>query len=165
MAPKSSNASLGCVLVTGGCGLVGHHIVSLIVERYPGSTVAGLDLRTTHRRIDSSKVSYHDGDICDLGGLRALFQKIKPDVVIHTAAAIADSSTPDALMYKINVDGTKHLLTAAKESGVKAFVYTSSSSVIIGDVKEVINADESWPILTGKEQPEFYTATKVSKRQ
>jgi sterol-4alpha-carboxylate 3-dehydrogenase (decarboxylating) len=63
-------------------------------------------------------------------------------------------------MYKVNVDGTDNLLNVARETGVKAFVYTSSASVIMDKENDVINADERWPVISGKEQPEYYTHTK-----
>jgi sterol-4alpha-carboxylate 3-dehydrogenase (decarboxylating) len=157
---SSHNSSLGHVAVIGGCGFLGYHMVNLILKQYPESKVSALDVRTTNR-VDDSRVSYHNCDITDISSLTDLFQKIKPDVVIHTAAIIPDLGVPDKVVYKVNVEGTKNLLKAAREADVKAFVYTSSSSVVIGNVDGVINADESWPVLTGKDQPEYYTATKV----
>jgi sterol-4alpha-carboxylate 3-dehydrogenase (decarboxylating) len=65
------------------------------------------------------------------------------------------------VMLKVNVDGTNNLLKAAKEVGVKAFVFTSSASVIMDAVNDVVNADESWPVIVGDKQPEYYTHTKV----
>jgi sterol-4alpha-carboxylate 3-dehydrogenase (decarboxylating) len=158
-AEKGFHTTLGHVVVTGGCGFLGHNIVKLILEQYPKSSVSALDVRTTNR-VDSAKVSYHTCDITDGLALNELFQKLKPDVVIHTAAIIPDR-TSNAVVYKVNVDGTRNLLEAAKNAEVKAFVYTSSSSVIIGNVDQVINADESWPLLVGNDQPEFYSRTKV----
>jgi len=61
----------------------------------------------------------------------------------------------------VNVDGTKNVLAASQEADVKAFVYTSSSSVVVGDVDNVSSADETWPVLTGTDQPEYYTRTKA----
>jgi sterol-4alpha-carboxylate 3-dehydrogenase (decarboxylating) len=148
------------VAVTGGCGFLGSHIVNLILKQYPDSKVSGLDVRTTNR-VEDARVSYYNCDITDLAALTELFRKIKPDVVIHTAAIVPNKAIPDAVVLKVNVDGTKNLLIAAKDADVKAFIYTSSSSVVIGNVDEVINADESWPVVIGKDQPEFYTSTKV----
>jgi sterol-4alpha-carboxylate 3-dehydrogenase (decarboxylating) len=106
-------------------------------------------------------VSYHNCDITDLSAVRDVFQKIKPDVVIHTAATVPSGLITDAVMYKVNVDGTKNLLAAAQELNTKAFIYTSSASVVVGHVDEVIRADESWPVMVGKDQPEYYSNTKV----
>lgn len=159
MSRPEAQPSLGKVVVVGGCGFLGSHIVSLIVKRHPKTQVAVLDLRTSSNRNASPTVSYHDGDITDLAAMKTLFSKIKPDAVIHTASPHFDLK-PE-IHDKVNVQGTKNLLQAAQDSGVKAFVYTSSASVILDAVTELVNADERWPIVAGKEQPEYYTTTKV----
>ncbi|KAF2836246.1 hypothetical protein M501DRAFT_1019048 [Patellaria atrata CBS 101060] len=138
-----SDIPLGHVLVTGGCGFLGHHIVNLLLERDPEVRISVLDLRTTHNRNLNSQVSYYDGDITDYSKTKSLFETLRPDVVIHTASPHFNLS-PDILL-KVNLDGTKVLLQGAQETGVKAFVYTSSAS-IIHDGKNLINADERWPL-------------------
>lgn len=142
---------------------MGSHIVSLIVKRHPQTQVAVLDLRTISNRNASANVSYHDGDITDAAAMQSLFAQIRPDAVIHTASPHFDLK-PE-IHDKVNVGGTKVLLAAAQSAGVKAFVYTSSASVILDPTTELINADERWPLVTGKAQPEYYTTTKVGKHQ
>ncbi|KAF2636711.1 hypothetical protein P280DRAFT_552873 [Massarina eburnea CBS 473.64] len=159
MSVPQKITSLGKVVVVGGCGFLGHHIVKLILERLPASQISVLDLRTTANRQDSPTVSYHDGDISDLDAMQAFFAKTKPDVVIHTASP--HFHLPAAVHDKVNVTGTKNLLKAAQDSGVKAFVYTSSASVVLGPHTELVNADETWPLVTGDAQPEYYTTTKA----
>lgn len=151
--------SLGHVVVIGGCGFLGSHIVSLIIKRHPNSTVSVLDLRTSSNRHASSQVSYHDADITDLALLQKLFKQLKPDAVIHTASP--HFHLPAAVHDKVNIQGTKNLLQAAQESGVKAFVYTSSASVVLGPETELVNATEAWPMVLGDAQPEYYTTTKA----
>lgn len=160
MTTTSTQKSIGHVVVTGGCGFLGSHIVKLLVERYPESRVSVLDLRTTLNRVASANVSYHDGDITDELRMVELFGKLRPDVVMHTASPVAHGIKQE-LMRAVNVDGTRNLLRAARESGVKAFVYTSSASVIFDNETELVNADESYPIVAGKDQPSYYTSTKV----
>ncbi|CAN9396929.1 unnamed protein product [Alternaria alternata] len=159
--PNNSDTiqSLGKVLVIGGCGFLGSHIVSFIVNRHPQTQVAVLDLRTNSNRNSSPNVSYHDGDITDAAAMKALFSEVKPNAVIHTASPHFDLK-PE-IHEKVNVGGTKVLLKAAQEAGVKAFVYTSSASVILDHETELINADERWPLVTGDAQPEYYTTTKA----
>jgi sterol-4alpha-carboxylate 3-dehydrogenase (decarboxylating) len=151
--------SLGKVLVVGGCGFLGGHIVSLIVERHPQTQVVVLDLRTNSNRHTSNTVSYHDGDITDAAAMSALFAQIRPDAVIHTASPHFDLKP--AIHDAVNIGGTKNLLKAAQDAKVKAFVYTSSASVVLGAATELINANEEWPLITGAAQPEYYTTTKV----
>ncbi|KAL1603544.1 erg26, C-3 sterol dehydrogenase [Paraconiothyrium brasiliense] len=159
MAAKTPVPSLGHVTVVGGCGFLGSHIVSLIVKRHPSTRVSVLDLRTSTNRNASSQVSYHDGDITDLAFLKKLFAELKPDTIIHTASP--HFHLPPAVHDKVNIEGTKNLLSAAQETGVKAFVYTSSASVILGPETELVNATEEWPMVTGDAQPEYYTTTKA----
>lgn len=160
MASTQNPASLGKVLVVGGCGFLGHHIVDYIVKRHPSTQISVLDLRTSSNRSSSSNVAYYDGDITDFAAVKSVFSKLKPDAVIHTASP--HFNLPSEVLDKVNVDGTKNLVKAAQETGVKAFVYTSSASVILNPKYELVNADETWPIVAGPEQPEYYTTTKVS---
>lgn len=157
-AQQSQQKSLGHVLVTGGCGFLGSHIVGLLLERSITSKLSVLDLHTSRNR--QEKADYYDGDITDSDGVKTLFEKLKPDVVIHTASPIFNANNPD-LMYKVNVDGTKALVKAAQDSGVKAFVYTSSASIISDQKNNIIYADERWSILPQNAQPEYYSFTKV----
>ncbi|KAF2277526.1 uncharacterized protein EI97DRAFT_500467 [Westerdykella ornata] len=151
--------SLGRIAVIGGCGFLGSHIVSLLVERHPKTSIAVLDLRTSSNRNLSPNVSYHDCDITDYEGVKSLFERLKPDGVIHTASP--HFHLAPAIHDKVNVGGTKNLLKAAQETGVKAFVYTSSASVILGPNVELVNADEEYPLVVGDAQPEYYTTTKA----
>lgn len=159
---SASNApvkSLGHVLITGGCGFLGHHIVNLLLERHPSTRVSVLDLRTTHNRKSSPNVSYYDSDVTDSEATKTLFAKLKPDVVIHTAGSPLIAK--NEVHHKVNVEGTKNILSTAQENGVKAFVYTSSASVIYDPKSELINANETYPLITGDAQPEYYTTTKA----
>lgn len=159
MADLAKITSLGTVIVVGGCGFLGSHIVNFIVKRHPQTKIAVIDLRTTNNRNLSSTVSYHDGDITDPAAMQAIFTKVKPDAVIHTASP--HFNLKPEIHDKVNVGGTKVLLQAAQNAGVKAFVYTSSAGVVLDAINELKNADERWPLVTGKEQPEYYTTTKV----
>ncbi|EDN02393.1 C-3 sterol dehydrogenase/C-4 decarboxylase [Histoplasma capsulatum] len=199
---------LGSVLVTGGCGFLGSHIVDQLLNfpseanassnsdstqdrmipsrvrktngepdtrfavpplsnRYPtykNTKVSVLDLRTVHNRYPGA--DYYEADIMSVEQLLEVFRKVKPDVVIHTVSPPPMQSMPE-LLYRINVDGTRNLLEVAgglkgEWGGVcKAFVYTSSSSVVHDCHSDLIRADEKWPLITGKLQYEYYTETKA----
>ncbi len=156
---------LGTVVVIGGCGFLGHHVVNQLVEMY-NCKVAVIDIRTLrNRRPKSDGVSYYDGDMTNLEALTGLFEKIKPNVVIHTASPIAVAETPNEFLYKVNVLGTKNVITACQTTGVTALVYTSSASVISDSVTDLINADERWPILRGANQTDYYAETKAAAEE
>ncbi len=84
-------------------------------------------------------------------------------MVIHTAspAPQAASATSDALFKKVNVDGTQCVIETCRKTGVKALVYTSSASVVSDNKSDLINVDERWPVIRGKDQTEYYSETKV----
>jgi sterol-4alpha-carboxylate 3-dehydrogenase (decarboxylating) len=158
--PPQSKKSLGNVLVIGGCGFLGHHIVSLLLSSTT-SKISVLDLHTTrNRRPESDNVSYYDGDITTLSSILTVFQKAKPDVVIHTASPTLVGGSK-AMYQKVNVEGTKCVIEACQKSGVKALVYTSSASIISDNASDLVNASEKWPIIPPKSQTEYYSQTKV----
>jgi len=160
MAPISKTP-LGNVVVIGGCGFLGHHIVNLLLSSY-ACKISVIDLFTNrNRRPDSDGVSYYDGDITSVSSLTLIFEKIKPDVVIHTASPNLIGAN-DALYYKVNVEGTKCVIEACQKTGVKALVYTSSASVLSDTQSDLVNADESWPVIPPSAQIEYYSTTKVS---
>ncbi|OAA66731.1 c-3 sterol dehydrogenase c-4 decarboxylase [Niveomyces insectorum RCEF 264] len=175
MANKQSTAkqlSLGKVMVIGGCGFLGHHVVNLLVRDYvPKGTASGVsvvDLRCDrNRRPDADGVRYFDADITDADRLAAIFQEAAPDVVVHTASPAAQSSNPtaDALFYKVNVEGTRSVVAACKAAGVRCLVYTSSASILSDNKSDLINADERWPVIRGKEQTEYYSETKAAAEE
>lgn len=160
--PPTTKKSLGNVLITGGCGMLGGHIIDLLLSSYT-CTISVVDLRTTNnRRPESTGVKYYDGDITDQDGLNKIFGIVKPDVVMHTASPNGnDNKSSRGLFYKVNVEGTKCVIEACHKADVKALVYTSSASVISNNIDDLINADERWPVLRGEAQSDYYSETKV----
>ena len=154
---------LGPVLVVGGCGFLGHRIVSRLRES-ASLQIWVLDLYTEHNRV--AHVSYCDGDITSDSIVQAILQKVKPRTVIHTAspnvlAEHPNFATRKALYEKVNILGTQNLIKCAGESGsVKAFVYTSSASVVHDSINDFFEADESLPVLQTPQQTEIYSHTK-----
>ena len=154
---------LGPVLVVGGCGFLGHRIVSRLRES-AGLEIWALDLDTEHNRFHH--VSYCDGDITSYSDVQAALQKIKPRTIIHTASPNVLTEHPNfatrkALYEKVNIIGTQNLIECAGKSGsVKAFVYTSSASVVHDSINDLFEADESLPVLQTPQQTEIYSHTK-----
>lgn len=152
---------LGNVLVTGGCGFLGHHIVHQLLHDCQTESVSVVDLRCSHNRKDGAR--YFEADITDADKLAKVFADAKPDVVIHTASPLAagDDVSSKELYDRVNVDGTKNVIAACQNAGVTALVYTSSASIVSDNENDIINADERWPVLSGKMQPVYYSETKV----
>ena len=111
-------AALESVLVTGGCGFVG--------APSPDTEPVQVSLVSRNPKNKDSRVTYHAANITNETEIQELFEKVKPQVVIHTVS-------PDPLdtnaLQGTNVDGTMILLrcaTACPET--RAFIYTSSDS-------------------------------------
>jgi sterol-4alpha-carboxylate 3-dehydrogenase (decarboxylating) len=155
---------LGKVMVIGGTGFLGHHVVNMLVESWKTDSISVVDLRTgRNRRPESDGVCYFEADITNAAALNSIFEEIRPDAVIHTASPPpqADIASSSALFKLVNIDGTKCVVEACQNYGVKALVYTSSASVVSDNKSDLANADETWPIIRGAAQTEYYAETKV----
>ena len=109
------------ILITGGAGFIGSHVVRLFVEKYPNYHIFNLDALTYAGNLENlkdveNKVNYTflKGDITDEVFINTLFEKYKFDRVIHLAAeSHVDRSIKDPLAFvKTNVIGTMILLNA-----------------------------------------------------
>jgi len=119
----------GTILVTGGAGYVGSHICEAVANA--GFKVVVYDNFSNGHRMFAKFGDAIEGDIRDAAALRAAFDIHKPKGVIHCAALIevATSITDTANYYDNNVGGAINLIRAAQESGVDAFVFSSTCAV------------------------------------
>ena len=117
------------VLVTGGAGYIGSHMVKLLAERGDEVTVLD-DLSTGHAdAVRGAKLV--QGDIADLPSTKELLRKNRIEAVIHFAAAslVAESVTDPLKYYARNVGGTASLLKAMREAEVRKIVFSSTAAV------------------------------------
>ncbi len=107
------------ILITGGAGFIGSHVVKTFVQKYPQYTIHNLDLLTYAGNLENLKevekaenYTFLKGDICDEPFVQALFQKEQYSHVIHLAAeSHVDRSIEDPLVFaRTNVMGTLVLL-------------------------------------------------------
>ena len=146
------------ILVTGGAGFIGSHIVEYLVQR--GDSVTVVDNLNTGKienlKSVFKKINFAQIDIRDFKVLKNLMENI--DGVFHQAAmaSVQDSFRIPEKFHDVNVNGTENIFKIAKEFGIKV-VYASSSSVY-GDtsILPITESDEKRPI-----NP--YAKTKLEK--
>jgi UDP-glucuronate 4-epimerase len=126
------------VLVTGGAGFIGSHMVDALLT--DGHTISVIDdfndfydPKIKRKNLDPvlDDIRLHSIDIRDKDAVLSTFSVERPDAVLHLAAraGVRPSIESPELYLATNINGTFHLLEAAKEYGVKRFVFASSSSV------------------------------------
>jgi nucleoside-diphosphate-sugar epimerase len=119
------------VLVTGGAGFIGSHLVDALIER--GAKVRVLDNFSTGRRENlehcMGRIDLVEGDVRDIDACRKACHGV--EFVFHEAAlgSVPRSMKDPATTIAINVTGTANVFTAAKDAGARRIVYASSSSV------------------------------------
>jgi dTDP-glucose 4,6-dehydratase len=113
------------ILVTGGAGFIGSHLVRLLVNKYPNYHIINMDVLTYAGNLENLKdIEFKENytfvkcDICDVEKVNQVFKKHQIDSVIHLAAeSHVDRSINDPFSFaQTNVMGTLNLLQAAKKS-------------------------------------------------
>jgi len=123
------------VLVTGGAGFIGSHLVQALIDR--GDEVSIVDNfdpfypERLKRRALHPRARLLESDIRDQDAMHRAFGEVKPDVVVHLAAlaGVRPSLERPAAYMDVNARGTATVLEAARKAGTARFVLGSSSSV------------------------------------
>jgi len=128
------------ILVTGGAGYIGSHIVENLVKTK--NRVIILDnLVTGYKRLINKKVKFIKADIKNKKDLIKIIKNNKIDSIIHLAAYlnVSEAERNKKKYYNNNIIGTKNLIEACKNSSVKNIIFSSSCAVygnVKGDVSE-----------------------------
>jgi UDP-glucose 4-epimerase len=133
------------ILVTGGAGFIGSHIVDAYVAG--GHQVVAIDdLFTGHAKNVNPGARFHEMDVRD-AALQELFAEERFEVVNHQAArGNVRASMEDPMVYAdVNVRGGVNLLECARKTGVRKFIYSSTGGCVYGE-PEYLPADEKHPI-------------------
>jgi dTDP-glucose 4,6-dehydratase len=160
------------ILITGGAGFIGSHVVRLFVEKYPNYQIVNLDKLTYAGNLENirdienaANYAFEKDDITDLGAMRALFSKYNFDAVIHLAAeSHVDRSITEPLVFvQTNVIGTAVLLQTAKEQWQGNFENKLFYHVSTDEVYGSLEKPENFFLETTPYDPRSpYSASKAS---
>jgi UDP-glucose 4-epimerase len=149
------------VVVTGGAGFIGSHLVDRLVREGWGEVVAVDNLHrgklaNLRDHLERGRIAFREADIRDAGAMAAVIRGA--DVVYHLAAQSSVMGAVADLDYSFttNVVGTYNVLKAAQEAGVRRLVFTSSREAY-GE-PAVLPVDEEQPLLSKN----TYGASKVA---
>ena len=128
------------VFVTGGSGFVGRNLIGELANR-------GVEVRALARSdsavtaVEKAGAQAVRGNLDATDAMRAAMESC--DAVFHAAAKVSLWGDPDEF-HRVNVDGTQHVIDAAKAAFVPRLVHVSTEAVLAGG-KPIVDADESWP--------------------
>ncbi|MBQ3254174.1 MAG: dTDP-glucose 4,6-dehydratase [Rikenellaceae bacterium] len=158
------------ILITGGAGFIGSHLVRLMVNKYPNYLIVNLDALTyagnpaNLRDVEqAANYRFERVDICDVEAVREVFDRHSIDSVIHLAAeSHVDRSIDDPFAFaRTNVLGTLTLLQVAKErwnDGAPHLFYHVSTDEVYGS----LGTEGAFTELSRYEPHSPYSASKAS---
>ncbi|MBI3570883.1 MAG: SDR family oxidoreductase [Gammaproteobacteria bacterium] len=133
------------LLVTGGAGFIGSHLVEKLLVA--GDRIRVVDDLSTGKRenlVEHEALEFIEGDIRDAGLIDQCVRGV--DAVVHLAAVASVQASMDdpVRTHQVNFDGTLNLLEASRRHGVKRFIYACSAAVY-GDADNIPVSEETAP--------------------
>lgn len=159
------------ILITGGAGFIGSHVVRRFVKNYPNYQIFNLDALTYAGNLENiadieneSNYTFIKGDIVEADFINNLFHEHQFDGVIHLAAeSHVDRSITDPLSFvKTNVIGTMNLLNAAKESWKEDFDNKRFYHISTDEVYGSLGAEGLFTESTAYDPNSPYSASKAA---
>jgi len=159
------------ILITGGAGFIGSHVVRRFVKDYPNYQIFNLDALTYAGNLENIKdiekepnYTFVKGDITDENFIDSLFENQQFDGVIHLAAeSHVDRSIEDPLAFvKTNVIGTMNLLNAARKQWLGNFEEKRFYHVSTDEVYGSLGAEGLFTETTAYDPNSPYSASKAS---
>lgn len=122
------------ILVTGGAGFIGSHVVDALIDR--GHRVTVLDnLSSGQEENLNRRAKFIKGDITSQKKLESVFKRIQPEAIFHLAAQINVRASVDnpVIDAECNILGSLRLIDMAAKFGVKKFIFSSTGGAMFGD--------------------------------
>ena len=128
------------ILITGGAGYIGSHIIELLVKKITNKVIILDNLSTGYKILINKKSKFYKGDINNKKLINKLINKFNIDTIIHLAAFlnVSEAEKNKKKYYKNNITGTKNLLLSCQNTTVKNIIFSSSCSVY-GNIKGSVN--------------------------
>lgn len=153
------------ILITGGAGFIGSHVVDLLIKR--GYKVVVVDSISKKKGWINPRARYYHLDITRPAVLRRIFIKEKPQAVLHLAAHVEDrvSVRQPVMNAQHNILGSLHVFEACRANKVKRIVF-ASSGIVYGEQKKFPLTEKAapWPLtpyaiskLVGEHYLNFYS--------
>ncbi|KAK4056117.1 erg26, C-3 sterol dehydrogenase [Microbotryomycetes sp. JL221] len=140
--------------VIGGEGFLGQHLVTALRRQFGDDRVASLGL--TQRTFDK-QYRFFTTDITNVDSVVTSVKRSGATTIFHTASSHGDASIQQC--QHINVNGTRNIVTACQQLGIRKLVFTSTVTIALGDGESLINVDERLPPNEHASNP--YVATKA----
>ena len=134
------------ILLTGGAGFIGSHVVDKYIEE--GHEVVVVDnLSTGFRSNLNPKARFYEADICNRGAVDEIFERERPEVVNHHAAQMDVRRSVDDPVFDAttNIIGSLNLILSSVRHKIRKFIYISTGGAVYGE-PQYLPVDENHPV-------------------
>lgn len=141
------------ILITGGCGFLGQHLIATLEREIPQANTSLLDTRP------HEKHKTYVADIADHESIKEAFKD--QDIIIHAAGIVSFLRKDRDLLFKVNVEGTKNVARAAKENGARLIHISSVAALGYMDDKDsCVDEDYKFDWKIAERKNKYYMISK-----
>jgi len=134
------------ILVTGGAGYIGSHIVELLLKNKFKTFIID-NLSTGYKKLINKRAKFFKVDLNEHKKINKIIKKYNIDSIIHLAAKtnISEAQRKPKIYYRDNVSGTRNLIRACNNTKVKNFLYSSTCAVYSKKICKVKETSKTYP--------------------